>query len=82
MGIGPHEDEVRRDITVPLKPCRFDALVSVLYNPGRDWPAVRDAVNKGDYQAAALAMKEQIKSGQKILPDLVRRPQRDAERQL
>ncbi|MGI4957793.1 MAG: glycoside hydrolase family protein [Janthinobacterium lividum] len=60
--IGPHEDKARRDITVPLQPNQFDALVSFLYNPGHGWPAVRDAVNKGDYQAAALVMKKQVKS--------------------
>ena len=29
---------MRRDITVPLKPCQFNALVSFLYNPGHGWP--------------------------------------------
>ena len=71
--IGPYEDKVRSDITVPLKPNQFDALVSFLYNPGHGWPAVRDAVNNGDYKAAANAMNEQIMSGHKILKDLVKR---------
>ena len=77
--IGPYEDKVRRDITVPLKPNEFDALVSFLYNPGHGWPAVRDAVNKGNFHAAALAMKEQTKSGGKVLQDLVRRRQGEAK---
>ena len=64
---------------MPLKPYEFDALVSFLYNPGRGWPHVRDAVNNGDYQAAVLAMKEQIKSGGKVLQGLVARRQREAD---
>ena len=79
LTIGPYQDKVRRDIDVPLKPYEFDALVSFLYNPGRGWPHVRKAINKGDYQAAALAMKKQVKSGGKILQDLVGRRQREAD---
>ena len=70
---------MRRDITVPLKPCQFDALVSFLYNPGRGWPAVRDAVNRGDFPSAALAMMEQTKSGGKALKDLIKRRHREAD---
>ena len=77
--IGPYEDKVRRDITVPLKPYQFDALVSFLYNPGHGWPAVRDAINSGDFQAAAVAMKKQVKSGGKVLKDLVERRQQEAD---
>ena len=79
MTIGSYEDKVRRDIKVPMQPNQFDALVSFLYNPGHGWPAVRDAVNKGDYQTAALAMKKQVKSGGKVLKDLVERRQREAD---
>ena len=79
LTIGPYENKVRRDIKVPLKPYEFDALVSFLYNPGRGWPRVRKAINKGDYQAAALAMKKQVKSGRKVLQDLVGRRQREAD---
>ena len=58
---------------MPLKPYQLDALVSFLYNPGHGWPAVRDAVNRDDFPAAALAMMEQTKSGGKALEDLVAR---------
>ena len=77
--IGPYEAKVRRDITVPLKPNQFDALVSFLYNPGHGWPAVRDAVNRDDFPAAALAMMEQTKSGGKALKDLIKRRHREAD---
>ena len=79
LTIGPYEDKVRRDIKLPLKPYEFDALVSFLYNPGRGWPDVRKAINKGDYQAAVLAMKKQIKSGGKVLQGLVARRQRESD---
>ncbi len=64
---------------MPLKPYEFDALVSFLYNPGRGWPHVRKAINKGNYRAAALAMKKQIKSGGEALQGLVARRQRESD---
>ena len=58
---------------MPLKPKQFNALVSFLYSLGHGWPAVRKAVNSGDFQAAALPMKKQVECGGKVLHDLVRR---------
>ncbi|MCQ8279088.1 glycoside hydrolase family protein [Acetobacteraceae bacterium KSS8] len=77
--IGTYEDKVRRNITVPLKPYEFDALVSFLYNPGHGWPDVCVAINNGDFNAAAEAMKKQTKSGKKVLSGLVRRRQHETD---
>ena len=77
--IGHYEDIVRRGITQSLTQSQFDALVSFNYNSGHGWPEVRKAVNEGDYQAAALAMEKRIKSGGKVMQDLVKRRQREVD---
>ncbi len=55
---------------MPLKPNQFDAPVSFLYTPAHGWPAVREAVDNGDREAAALAVK-QTESGGKVIQALM-----------
>ena len=73
VNLPSYEAIVRRGIHVYLTQNEFNALVSFVYNPGRDWQGVRVAINSGDKRKAARIIEEQVRSKGKVLRGLVRR---------
>lgn len=67
------ERAVERYITVPLRQCEFDALISAVYNLGPGWlqrSPVRQAINRGDKIAAMESLLKYNKAGGKVLKGL------------
>ncbi|QXX74219.1 lysozyme [Methylovirgula sp. HY1] len=78
-----YEDEVLREVHVPLSQCQFDALVDFTYNCG-EGSLARAAflahLNAGNYGAVPGILMEWDRAGGRVLGDLVRR--RRAEGQI
>ncbi len=75
------ERGVSRYITVPLKQCEFDALVSFSFNLGLgvlQRSTVRSALNRGDKEAAIESLLKYCKAGGKILKGLEKRRKDEA----
>ena len=67
---------VARLITVPLKQCEFDALVSFSFNLGLGTlqrSSVRSKLNRGDKEGAMDTLMKYCRAGGKILRGLERR---------
>ncbi|MHB8885798.1 MAG: lysozyme [Methylovirgula sp.] len=76
-----YEDEVMREVHVPLSQCHFDALVSFTYNCGEG--SLRKAaflshLNVGDYARVPEILMEFDRAGGRVLADLVRRRRAEA----
>jgi lysozyme len=70
------ERGVERLITVRLTQGQFDCLVSFAFNlglGGLQRSPVRQAVNRGDHEAAMASLVKYCKGGGKVLPGLVKR---------
>lgn len=77
------ENAVSRNVLVPLNPNQYDALVSFVFNIGRDafrTSTLRQLLNAGEYAAAARQFSRWKYQKGKPLAGLVRR--RAAEREL
>lgn len=75
------ERGVSRYITVPLKQCEFDALVSFSFNLGLgvlQRSTVRSAINRGDKEAAIESLLKYCKAGGKVLKGLENRRKDEA----
>jgi lysozyme len=67
------ERAVLRYISVPLKQCEFDALISATYNLGPGWlqrSQVRQKINRGDKKGAMENLLKFNKGGGKVLKGL------------
>lgn len=67
---------VLRYITVPLKQCEFDALVSFAFNLGNGTlqrSSVRSKLNRGEKEAAMDTLLKYCRAGGKVLRGLERR---------
>lgn len=70
------EDEVKKQVKVPLTQGQFDALVSFTYNCGGGNLAKSSLLRKlnaGDYEGAAQQFQYWNKAGGRVLPGLTRR---------
>lgn len=70
------EDEVKRQVKVPLTQGQFDALVSFTYNCGGgnlSKSSLLRKLNAGDYEGAAQQFQYWNKAGGRVLPGLTRR---------
>lgn len=75
------ERGVSRYITVPLKQCEFDALVSFSFNLGLgvlQRSTVRSAINRGDKETAIESLLKYCKAGGKVLKGLENRRKDEA----
>ena len=73
---------VSRYITVPLKQCEFDSLVSFAYNLGLGTlqaSSVRSKLNRGDKEGAIDTLLKYCRAGGKILKGLQRRRTAEAD---
>jgi lysozyme len=67
------ERAVKRYITVPLRQCEFDGLISAVYNLGGGWlqrSPVRQKINRGDKEGAMEQLLKYNKAGGKVLRGL------------
>lgn len=67
------ERAVERFISVPLRQCEFDALISATYNLGPGWlqrSQVRQKINRGDKKGAMESLRKYNKAGGKVLRGL------------
>lgn len=81
--IAESERSVGRYVTVPLRQCQFDALVSFTFNLGSGnlrTSTLLKKLNNGDYAGAAGEFLRWVNAGGKRLPGLVLR--REAEKAL
>jgi lysozyme len=68
------EQDVERDIRIPLAQCEFDALVSFQFNTGAlRSGSVDDKLNRGDKKGAMKTLLLYTHAGGKVLSGLVRR---------
>ena len=70
------ERAVERFISVPLRQCEFDALISATYNLGPGWlqrSQVRQKINRGDKKGAMESLLKYNKGGGVVLRGLDRR---------
>jgi lysozyme len=70
------ERAVKRFISVPLRQCEFDALISATYNLGPGWlqrSQVRQKINRGDKKGAMESLLKYNKGGGVVLRGLDRR---------
>ena len=77
-----YEGTINRLVTVPLKQCQFDALVSLTYNIGaRNFGAstLLRKLNEGNYDAPVFEFGKWTRGGGVILPGLVRRREAEAK---
>lgn len=75
------ERGVNRYITVPLKQCEFDAIISFSFNLGLgvlQRSTVRSAINRGDKEAAIESLLKYNKAGGKVLKGLDNRRKDEA----
>ena len=73
---------VTRLITVPLKQCEFDSLVSFAFNLGLGTlqrSSVRSKLNRGDKEGAIDTLLKYCRAGGKILKGLQRRRAAEAD---
>jgi len=73
---------VTRLITVPLKQCEFDSLVSFAFNLGLGTlqrSSVRSKLNRGDKESAIDTLLKYCRAGGKILKGLQRRRAAEAD---
>ena len=73
---------VARLITVPLKQCEFDSLVSFAFNLGLGTlqrSSVRSKLNRGDKEGAIDTLLKYCRAGGKILKGLQRRRAAEAD---
>ena len=76
------ENGVMRYITVPLKQCEFDALVSFSFNLGLGTlqrSSIRSKINRDDKEGAIDTLLKYCRAGGKILKGLQRRRQAEAD---
>lgn len=76
------EQAVSRLIAVPLSQGQFDALVSFTFNLGAarlKASTLRQKLNRGDYQGAALEIPKWRMAGGRVVAGLVRRRQAEKE---
>ena len=76
-----YEGYVEKYITVPLKQCQFDALVSFTYNLGPQnlsSSTLRKLLNAGDYHLVPSQLKRWNKVNGEISEGLVRRREAEA----
>jgi lysozyme len=67
------ERAIERYISIPLRQCEFDALISAVYNLGPGWlqrSPVRQALNRGDKKGAMEQLLKYNKGGGKVLKGL------------
>jgi len=67
------ERAIERYISVPLRQCEFDALISAVYNLGPGWlqrSPVRQKINRGDKKGAMAELLKYNKGGGKVLKGL------------
>ena len=70
------ERAVKRFISVPLRQCEFDALISATYNLGPGWlqrSQVRQKINRGDKKGAMESLLKYNKGGGVVLRGLDKR---------
>jgi lysozyme len=70
------ERAVERFISVPLRQCEFDALISATYNLGPGWlqrSQVRQKINRGDKKGAMESLLKYNKGGGVVLRGLDKR---------
>lgn len=72
-----YEKQVRAAITVDLFQYQYDALVSFAYNPGKRFSHVMGLINRGEVNAALLAIKEVNTSGGVVMKGLTDRRDRE-----
>jgi lysozyme len=75
------ERAVKRYISVPLRQCEFDALISAVYNLGAGWlqrSQVRQKINRGDKTGAMENLLKYNKGGGKVLKGLDNRRKDEA----
>ena len=76
-----YEDEVLREVRVPLSQCQFDALGDFTYNCGEGSlrrAAFLSHLNSGDYAAVPRILMGFDRAAGRVLPDLVRRRRAEA----
>lgn len=76
------EDEVNRDVRVPLTQNQFDALVSLTFNIGGTHlrhSTLLQLLNTGDYEGAAKHFTDLTRSGRAHPPGLPRRHEEERE---
>ncbi len=75
------ERAIKRFISVPLRQCEFDALVSAVYNLGPGWlqrSPVRQKINRGDKKGAMASLLKYNKGGGVVLRGLDNRRKDEA----
>jgi lysozyme len=71
--VAKFERAVERFISVPLRQCEFDAVISATYNLGPGWlqrSQVRQKINRGDKKGAMESLLKYNKGGGVVLKGL------------
>jgi len=75
------ERAIKRYISLPLRQCEFDALISAVYNLGPGWlqrSQVRQKINRGDKKGAMESLLKYNKGGGVVLRGLDKRRKDEA----
>ena len=82
LTLSEYEGTVNRLVTVPIKQCQFDALVSFTYNIGGGnfgASTLLRKLNEGNYDSPVFEFGKWTRGGGVILPGLVRRREAEAK---